>query len=170
MMMNKVASYKSDILFSIIDECFNDILGVDIDFLRTNSRETDYVYPRMIYARVCLKRGISLTQIGKRLNRNHSTISSYLKKYDDYYKYDLYFKKLADDIMKKYKQKTEKRVRRSGQCIIRKRLHRFAWKAPDMGGDSQSGSACRNAVFDDARRKRHRLCRGAGRKNASAAP
>ena len=26
-MMNKVASYKSDILFSIIDECFNDILG-----------------------------------------------------------------------------------------------------------------------------------------------
>ena len=106
-MMNKVASYKSDILFSIIDECFNDILGVDIDFLRTNSRETDYVYPRMVYARVCLKRGISLTQIGKRLNRNHATISSYLKKYEDYYKYNLYFKKLADDIMKMYKQKVE---------------------------------------------------------------
>ena len=75
--------------------------------MRTNSRETDYVYPRMIYARVCLKRGISLTQIGKRLNRNHATISSYLKKYEDYYKYNLYFKKLADDIMKKYKQKVE---------------------------------------------------------------
>ena len=105
--MNKVAIYKSNILFSIIDECFYDILGVDIDFLRTSSRETDYVYPRMIYAMVCLKRGISLTQIGKRLNRTHATISSYLKKYDDYYKYNLYFKKLADDIMKKYKQKVE---------------------------------------------------------------
>ena len=36
------------------------------------------------------------------------TISSYLKKYEDYYKYNLYFKKLADDIMKMYKQKIEK--------------------------------------------------------------
>ena len=61
----------------------------------------------MIYARVCLKRGISLTQIGNRLNRNHATVSSYLKKYEDYYKYNLYFKKLADDIMKIYKQKIE---------------------------------------------------------------
>lgn len=87
-------------IFKEIEKIMIDNLGYDIEMLKTKANSKGYVYPRMIFSYLCSQKGLGITIIGKKLNRDHSTIAHYLKNYDSYYKYDKIFKIIADAIVK----------------------------------------------------------------------
>lgn len=101
-MCEGIDSHYSEFFFSLVENCIEKVLGHNIESLRTKNRRLVYVYPRMIYTKLCINRGASLSDIGRRINKDHSTISSYIAKWDNYYKYDRYFRKMADDVIKEY--------------------------------------------------------------------
>lgn len=53
-------------------------------------------YCRFIFAHYLREKCKNLEEIGKVLNKNHSTVSYYLQKYDEEYKYNPEFRELAD--------------------------------------------------------------------------
>lgn len=67
---------------------------------RNKSKQRIYLFPRMIVAYHLRTQGWTVSDIGFMLNRNHSTISYYLKKYDDEYRFNEDFRNLADEILK----------------------------------------------------------------------
>lgn len=73
-------------------------LDVGLNFTKkTNRRE--YLYPRMIVAYHLRMMGWRLYDIAFILNRDRTTISYYLKKYDDEYRFNEDFRNLADEIL-----------------------------------------------------------------------
>ena len=91
-------------IFKDIEIAFKETLGYDIERLKIKSNTQVYVYPRIIFSYLCRRENISLRIIGKKIGKDHSSISGYLAKYDAYYKNDKIFKLLADAIINKYKE------------------------------------------------------------------
>ena len=56
----------------------------------------DITYCRFIWARHLRLQGLSLKEIGNRLNKNHATVSYYDRKYDENYRFNPEFRELAD--------------------------------------------------------------------------
>lgn len=78
-----------------------DICGVDVGLNFTKkSNKRAYLYPRMIVAYHLRTQGWVYEDIAYMLNRDHSTVIYYLKKYDDEYRYNAEFRNLADEILK----------------------------------------------------------------------
>ena len=59
-------------------------------------RYMNITYCRFIWARHLRLQGLGLEEIGNRLNKDHATVSYYDRKYDENYKYNPEFRKLAD--------------------------------------------------------------------------
>lgn len=91
-------------IFKEVEKILFDKIGYDIDMLKVKSNSQGYVYPRMIFAYLCREKGLTLERIGKKINRNHATISFYLKNFDSYYKSDKIFKILVDTINAQLKE------------------------------------------------------------------
>lgn len=66
---------------------------------REKSNKRAYLFPRMIVAYHLRKQGWIISDIGFILNRDRTTISYYLKKYDDEYRFNEDFRNLADEIL-----------------------------------------------------------------------
>ena len=63
------------------------------------SRKQEIVYPRMVIA--CFLRqhtALSTTEIGRLINRDHSTIIHYLKTYDSEFRFNKEFRNFAESI------------------------------------------------------------------------
>lgn len=77
------------------------ICGIDVGLNFTNkSNKRSYLYPRMVVSYHLRMQGWTYDDIGYILNRDYSTIIYYIKKYDDEYRYNEEFRKLADEILK----------------------------------------------------------------------
>lgn len=87
-------------IFKDVEKIIFDKIGYDIDMLKVKSNSQGYVYPRMIFSYLCKEKGLTIERIGKKINRNHATISFYLKNFESYYKSDKIFKILVDVIVK----------------------------------------------------------------------
>ena len=74
-------------------------LDVGLNFTKKTNRRA-YLYPRMIIAYHLRTMGWTIYNIAYMLNRDHSTIMYYLKKYDDEYRFNEDFRNLADEILK----------------------------------------------------------------------
>lgn len=74
-------------------------LSVDKLTICGKSKAYDAMTARIIYAKMARRWGITLTDIGKMINRNHSTIIRYLSSYDDKYVYDRNFQHCADTVI-----------------------------------------------------------------------
>jgi hypothetical protein len=66
---------------------------------RNKSNQRVYLFPRMIVAHHLRMQGWKISDIGFILNRDRTTISYYLKKYDDDYRFNEDFRNLADEIL-----------------------------------------------------------------------
>jgi chromosomal replication initiation ATPase DnaA len=70
-------------------------------------RSQEKVFARMIYAHFCSQQGASITDIASEIRHDHNTISYYLRKFEDEYKYNPKFREIASGIenilMEKYK-------------------------------------------------------------------
>lgn len=74
-------------------------LSVDKLTICGKSKAYDAMIARIIYAKLAHRWNITLTDIGKLINRNHSTIIRYLANYDDKYLYDKNFQHCADTVI-----------------------------------------------------------------------
>lgn len=87
--------------FEELLERVTDVCGAIVgNNFRNKSNQRIYLFPRMIVAYHLRTQGRTVSDIGFMLNRNHSTISYYLKKYDDEYRFNEDFRNLADEILK----------------------------------------------------------------------
>jgi chromosomal replication initiation ATPase DnaA len=64
------------------------------------TRKRFVFYCRVLAAECCIRKGDSVTKIGKKLNRNHSTVSYYCKNFEKEYEYNAEFRNLADKVLK----------------------------------------------------------------------
>lgn len=87
-------------IFKEVEKIMFDKIGYNIDMLKVKSKSQGYVYPRMIFSYLCREKGLTIERIGKKINRNHATISFYLNNFESYYKSDKIFKILVDVIVK----------------------------------------------------------------------
>lgn len=90
----------------LLVRAINEELFVTSDELQSRTQESFIVYARMIYTKICRYDigGMTLTEIGSSLKRNHATIGHYLTQYDEKYKYDKRFRKMVDKVQAKYEQ------------------------------------------------------------------
>ena len=87
--------------FEELLERVTDVCGAIVgNNFRNKSNQRIYLFPRMIVAYHLRLMGWTLLDIGYMLNRDHSTIIYYLKKYDDEYRLNEDFRNLADEILK----------------------------------------------------------------------
>lgn len=70
--------------------------GMRPEEYKSKSREQHKFFARIIYSYECQKRGISSTEIAKKLNRDHSAITYFIKKYEDESNYNPQFRVIAD--------------------------------------------------------------------------
>lgn len=81
-----------------VKRAIHEVLGVP--FQAYSSRERSYRNHqyRMIYIKHCRTLGISLQKIGNSVHRDHSTVIHSLGMYDDEYRYNSDFRKMADSV------------------------------------------------------------------------
>lgn len=78
-----------------------DVVGVDsYNAITTNTQKNKIVYLRMIFAQFYHSLGLSLHSIGDKINKSHSTIVYYLKKFDIECEYNKDFRNLVNKILK----------------------------------------------------------------------
>lgn len=78
-----------------------DVVGVNsYNAITTNTRKNKIVYLRMIFAKFYRSSGMPLKKIGQKINKNHSTIVHYLKKFDIECEYNKDFSNLVNKILK----------------------------------------------------------------------
>ena len=73
--------------------------NVNLEDVCGRSRKQEIVYPRMVIA--CFLRqhtALSTTEIGRLINRDHSTIIHYLKTYDSEFRFNKEFRNFAESI------------------------------------------------------------------------
>ena len=66
----------------------------------SKTRKRIVQYCRMLATECCMQKGETTIAIGKKLNRNHSTIVYYGKNFEFEYKYNKEFRNLADKVLK----------------------------------------------------------------------
>ena len=55
---------------------------------RIKSRKREYVYRRIIKAYTLFNKGYSLSEIGRLMDKHHTTIIYYIRRYDELVRYD----------------------------------------------------------------------------------
>lgn len=91
-------------IFAPIEKAIFDAIGIDYDILINKNRFKHYVYARIIFCHLCREKGITMEIIGRRIKRNHSTITHLVAQYDGLYQYDKIFKVLANAVLNELKK------------------------------------------------------------------
>lgn len=73
-------------------------MGVAFKLIAQDSRNRWHVYARMIYAHHCKCDGDSIQEIARQTQHDNSSITYYLRKYNDEYKYNADFRKAAEKV------------------------------------------------------------------------
>lgn len=81
-----------------IKQSIEQATGIPFDKYYSKSREREFVFCRMIFIHHCRELKITYSNIGKMLNRNHSSIIYLSNGYQDEYKFNPEFRRIADKI------------------------------------------------------------------------
>lgn len=85
-------------MYKKIEEVICRELDITPDELTSGCRKHRFAFVRMIVSKLMRDERYSLNDIGRLLNKDHTTILYYLGRYDDMYKYDKKFRGIADKI------------------------------------------------------------------------
>jgi len=81
--------------------CSNLNVALKID-IKKKTNKKEYTWGRMIYYHLAKKNTLhTLAKIGEIVSTDHSTVVHGVKKYNELYEFDSYFKKYADTIIEK---------------------------------------------------------------------
>jgi chromosomal replication initiation ATPase DnaA len=89
-------------------QAVKEVTGID---LKTNmSQKTEVVNARFIYCSIASSQGYKLSEIGAKINRNHTAVINALAKTIEYYRQDVEFKELYQKIIMRFHKmlKTQK--------------------------------------------------------------
>jgi ATPase involved in DNA replication initiation len=86
------------ILTQKIIAAIQEVMGLKIEDLTAKSRATNLFYARMIAAYHCRENGMILGEIGRLINRDHSTVCHMLSKYNDEFQFNKEFRELAKKV------------------------------------------------------------------------
>lgn len=81
------------------------VMGLDPDKIKSKSRRKRLTEARMIVCyilRYIVQPGLSLTEIGVSLRRDHSTVTHNLKCFHTFYTHDRSFRMLVDEVLDEY--------------------------------------------------------------------
>jgi hypothetical protein len=110
----KQVIYRKNREFEALKDVIRRVTGVPFCFVAGSSRRREYVYARMIFAHYAGQSGATVERIACELNRNHSTVTYYLQKFDDEVKVTQAFSRTVakmDEIL----YKTENRVNKNSK-------------------------------------------------------
>lgn len=93
--MNK--EEKIQTILSVVAET----TGVSESDIFGEERKTDYVLARFIISHELKLYGLSASEIGRVIHRNHATIIHHLRKYRDEYNTNPSFRDVSDDVSKR---------------------------------------------------------------------
>lgn len=88
--------YQKNGCFGEIKQAIKDVTGVSFFEISGRSRKQQYVYARMLFARYCRAVGTSYSDIARAMNRDHSTVKFYLRRFDEDYRFNREFREIAE--------------------------------------------------------------------------
>lgn len=68
--------------------------------IKSPKRQQLFVALRVIYYYICIENGVSDKEVMVILNRNRTMLYHYKNKFENEYKYNTYFKGIADELLK----------------------------------------------------------------------
>lgn len=78
-----------------IQNAIHEVTGLRLNQYATKSRKRDCFYARMLFVYHCRRLKMTLTQIAKRVHRDHSSMLHLLNKYEDDFRYNPQFRDMA---------------------------------------------------------------------------
>ena len=81
-----------------VNAAIRNVLNCDFNQFEVENRSQDVVYTRMIFTQICHEHGMTLKEITKFTRRDYTTLLHYMNRYQDEYRFNPYFKKIADQI------------------------------------------------------------------------
>lgn len=89
-----------------IKQMIEEVTQIPFDKISGESRKSPYALSRILFIHECLEINMTTVAIGNLINRSHSTVIHYAKKYDDLLCFDKYFKSLVEAV-KDWKKRNE---------------------------------------------------------------
>lgn len=81
-----------------IQNAIHEVTGLRLNQYATKSRKRDCFYARMLFVYHCRRLKMTLTQIAKRVHRDHSSMLHFLRKYEDDFNFNPQFRELAEKV------------------------------------------------------------------------
>ena len=94
----KIVIYEEVPAFPHIKQAIAEVMGVTFPEITGRKRIKKYVYARMIFAHLCWERGATKVAIARDIQKDHTTVIHYLKKYNDDYQFTPEFSAYANDV------------------------------------------------------------------------
>jgi hypothetical protein len=94
-------------IFSRIKQAVFDVTGILFSEISGASGKHDAVVARLIYARHCIQAGASYCYVAKEINRSYISVAQYPKKYNDEYKFNGFFREMAEKVENRLNQKND---------------------------------------------------------------
>lgn len=91
-----------------IKTIIHEVTGITFEESIKRSKKTNMFFARMLFVYHCRKHGMTLSEIGGYIFRDHSTILYCLKKYQDEIKHNSHFRSLAVQVNNKMNYNNEK--------------------------------------------------------------
>jgi hypothetical protein len=92
-------------IFSRIKQAVFDATGILFSEISGDSNMYDTVVARVIYAWYCIQAGASYRYVAKEINRSYASVAQYAKRYDDEYKFNGFFREMAEKVEMHLKSK-----------------------------------------------------------------
>ena len=82
-----------------IESAVKEVTGYDLEAIKTGGRSTtELLFARILFAHELGKLKLYLSEIGKIINRNHTTINYYRHVYSNEYATNAFFREVADKV------------------------------------------------------------------------
>jgi len=95
-LLGKKMIYEEIPVFEDIKQALSEVTGISFGDIAGSSRKRRIVFARMIYSHFCNKKRETVTGIAAEMKHDHSTISYYLRKFDDEYKFNPKFREIVN--------------------------------------------------------------------------
>jgi hypothetical protein len=111
--METIYEKEDDKVFSRIKQAVFDVTGILFSGISGASGKHDVFVARLIYARHCIQAGASYRYVAKEINRSYASVAQYAKRYDDEYKFNGFFRQMAEKVDMHLKSKNNNQQRQN---------------------------------------------------------
>jgi hypothetical protein len=96
--MEMICEKEDGKIFSRIKQAVFDVTGILFSEISGASCKHDVAVARIIYARHCMREGAPYRYVAKEINRSYISVAQYVEKYNDQYKFNGFFREMAEKV------------------------------------------------------------------------